>query len=355
MPARVPLWCWFVAGAAAVAGAQLHIVADRDWNPTALLHVGAYSPAAAVIARDFPALWVEPSAGHDGRFNYLIARHPAFWRADADTLSGIDGPGYRYGRVLYPLLAGMGGTLAPAATLAGLVLGQVVAGGAAAAVLAALARRQRLSAWFGVANLFNQGAYCSACLLTSDLPAHALALGGWACAEARRWRAAAGLFALAVLAKEYYALTPLALAAALAREGRWRVAALVGVVPLLPAAAWKAAVAAVLGVGGGGANFTWPGGGIVASAGSWDSRQAVAGALGVVLVAGALLAACSRRLPARLRLASAAWGLLGLCASDLVWGNPTDLLRVILPAWWLVTMAAFARPAPRPEPVTRRV
>jgi len=338
----VPSWCWFVAGAAAAGVAQLGFVADHDGNPTALLQVGADTPTRPVIARDFPHLWLEPTSGHDGRFNYLIARQPAFWRADADTLRGIDGPGYRYTRVLYPLLAGLGGTLPPAATLAGLMLVQVLAGGAVAALCATFARRHGLSAWFVVANLFNQGVYSAAVLLTCDLTAHALALGGWLCAEARRFRAAAALFALALLAKEYYAFTPLALAAALAAAREWRAAAWVGVVPLAPVLAWKAAVYAGLGFGGGGSNFTRPGGGILEAAAGWDVWLACVGALGVALVGAALLAACSARLPARLRLACAAWGLLGLCTGWTVWGNPADLLRVILPAWWLVAWAAFA-------------
>ncbi len=341
----MPPWCWFVAGAAAVAVAQLGFVLDHDRNPTALLQAGAESPARLVIARDFPDLWVEPTAGHDGRFNYLIARQPAFWRADADTLRGIDGPGYRYTRILYPLLAGVGGALPPAATLAGLALVQVLAGGAVAAASAALARRQGASGWFVAAALGNPGVYSSACLLTCDLTALALAVGGWVAVEARRVRAAAALFALALLAKEYYALMPLALAAAALGAGRWRDAAWL-VAALGPVLAWKAAVFAGLGFGGGGSNFTWPGGGFLEAAAGWNLELAAAGAVGLALIAAALGVAVSRRHPAGLRLACAAWGLLGLCAAWPVWGNPADLLRVVLPAWWLVAWAAFA---PRPK------
>ena len=337
----MPPWCWFAAGAAAVAVAQLGFVIDHAGNPTALLQVGADTPARPVIARDFPDLWVEPTSGHDGRFNYLIARQPAFWRADADTIRGIDGPGYRYTRVLYPLLAGLGGALPAAATLAGLALVQVLAGGAVAATTAALARRRGVTAWVVAATLCSPGLYSSACLLTCDLTALALAVGGWACADRRRVKSAAALFALALLAKEYYALMPLALAAT---AGRWRDSAWL-VAALLPVLAWKAAVIAGLGFGGGGSNFTWPGGGILEAAAGWNLELAGAGAVGMALVGAALAVAAWPRPPSPLRLACAAWGLLGLCAAWSVWGNPADLLRVILPAWWLVAWAAFDRRA----------
>ena len=350
MLARLPLWCWFVVGAAAVAGAQAVQVGACGWNATVLLRVGEHAPARHAIGRDLPGLWLDPYHGHDGKYNYLVARHPAFWRADAETLAGLQDPGYRYTRPLYPLLAGLGGTLPPRGTLAGLILVQVLAGGTLAAALAAFARRLGLPCLFVAANLFNPGIFSSACLLTSDLTALALTLAGWTCAEARRYRWAAGLFALAVLAKEYYALLPLSLAASLAWERRWRSAAVVGVLPVLPVLAWKAAVTAVLGGGEGLANFTRPGGGIAEAAGGWDGWSVWVGRLGVVLVAASLAAAVSGRLPVRLRLACAAWGLLGVCASELVWRDPTDLLRAIAPAWWLATWAAFARFAPRPNP-----
>lgn len=349
MLARLPLWCWFLAGATAVAGAQAVHVGQRGWNVTSLLRVGEDAPARTRIGRDFPGLWLDPFHGHDGKYNYLVAREPAFWHADAETLAGLQDPAYRYARPLYPLLAGLGGTLPPRGTLAGLVVVQVLAGGTVAAVLAVFARRLGLPAGFVVANLFNPGLYSSACLLTCDLTALALALAGWTCAEARRFRAGAGLFALAVLAKEYYALLPLALAASLAWERRWRAAAAVGVLPVLPFLAWRAAVRAVLGGGEGLANFMWPGGGITAAAGGWDWWFVGGGLLGVGLVTATLAAAGSRRLPARLRVACATWGLLGLCASELVWRDPSDLLRAVAPAWWLATWAAFAWFSPRPN------
>ena len=339
---RIPLGAWFFVGALVVAGVQAVHLSRCDWNPTALLQVGTGSPARGQIERDFPGLRLEPTLGHDGKYSYLVARAPAFWRADAETLANLQDPGYRYARPLYPLLAGLGGQLSPSGTLTGLVLVQILAGGLGAVALAAFARTQRLPIAFVAVNIANPGIAGSACLLTCDALAHALALLAWYCAEARRFRVAIPLFALALATKEYYALTPLARAAALAANGQWRRALALAILPAIPILCWKLELFAALGPGEGQGNFTWPGGGILASATLWSTRYAPVGLLGIGLVAGALTAACARRLPPRLRLACAVWGTLGLCLSELVWNDPNDLLRAIGPAWWFGSWAAFA-------------
>jgi len=338
----IPLWCWFLVGAATVGGAQAVHLGTRGWNVTAFLQVGEQSPARERIARDFPDLALAPQLGHDGKYSYLVAREPAFWLTDAAAREHLQDPAYRYSRPLYPLLAGLGGTLSPRGTLAGLLLVQVLAGGICGLALAASARSQRLPPAFAALNLLNPGLASSACLLTSDLLAHALSLGAWHSAAAGRRRTALGLFALALLAKEYYALTPLALACSFAIERRGRAAFAFGVLPLVPILLWKLAVTAALGVGEGQGNFTWPGGGIGAAAPKWSTAYAPAGALAIAVVLGCFIASVTPRLPAQLRWPCAAWGFLGLCTSELVWGDASDLLRALTPAWWFVSLAAFA-------------
>ena len=339
---RIPLGAWFLVGALVVAGVQGVYLSRSDWNPTAFLQVGTGSPARGQIERDFPELRLEPTLGHDGKYSYLVARAPAFWRADAETLANLQDPGYRYARPLYPLLAGLGGQLSPRGTLAGLILVQILAGGLGAVALTAFARSQNLPIAFVAVNIANPGIAGSACLLTCDALAHALSVLAWYCAKTRRVRLAIAIFAVALATKEYYALTPLALAASLAVHGHWRRALVLAILPPIPIFFWKLALFAVLGPGEGQGNFTWPGGGILASATLWTTRYAPVGLLGIALVAGALAAACCTRLPARLRWACAVWGSLGLCLSELVWNDPNDLLRAIGPAWWFVSWAAFA-------------
>src|SRR5262245_28509127 len=141
---RGPLAAWFLAGCGLVAAVQVGYLAERDWDATILLQVGAPSPARRILERELGPVAVSPGQGHDGKYFYLVARHPWFWTADAEQLDGVQDPAYRYGRPLYPLLAGLGGTLPPRATLAGLIAVQVLAGGLFAVALVLLARHNGL-------------------------------------------------------------------------------------------------------------------------------------------------------------------------------------------------------------------
>jgi hypothetical protein len=338
---RLPYWLWFLLGCGIVAGTQAGYLSTRDWNPTALLQVGTESPAKAEIGRDFPSLHLEPTQGHDGKYFYLIARHPGFWRLDAEARDGIQDPAYRYGRPLYPLVAGLGGTLPPAGALADLILVQVLAGGWYLVGIVGIARRVGMPAWAVWIGAANPAVTSSAVLLTSDLLAAALILGGLGCWVRSRAVPAIVLFAAAVLTKEYYALTPLVLGLSVFVRERRFVGAVVAVVPLLPLAGWRLALWAVLGPGEGAGNFTWPGVGIVAASGGWGHLRPL-GWLGVAVVLLAFAATLLRTadLP---RWQCAAWGALGLCASSLVWADPTDALRVLAPLWWFVLWAWTAK------------
>ena len=340
---RLPLAAWFSIGAAVIGCAQLIHLGTNGWNPTVFLHVGADFPARGRIERDFPGLDAGPNLGHDGKYNYLVAREPRFWRADPETLASLQDPGYRYARPLYPLLAGLGGNASPWGTLIGLILVQTFAGGLCGAALASFARTHHLPTAFVSVNLANPGLFSSACLLTSDLLAHALALTAWNCFDRGRFRLGVVGFALSMLAKEYYALTPLALTAAFAAQRQWRNAVAVAILPLVPIVAWKLALLAEFGAGEGQRNLDWPGWGFAESMPGWVGFRMPVGWLGISLVVGALAFAGNRRLPRQLRWACAVWSLLGLGASRLVWNDPTDLLRAIAPLGWLIAWACFRR------------
>jgi hypothetical protein len=339
---RRPLLVWFLAGCGLVMAAQVGYVLTRGGDPTVMLGVGPDSPARPLLERELGPLALAPTLGHDGKYSYLVARRPWFWRADPEALAGLEDPAYRYGRPLYPLLAGLGGSLPPRATLAGLVAVQVLAGGLLAVVLAALARHNGLPTPAVLVGLANPGAYYSGFLLTGDLLALVVVLAGVLGWQRGRVVASLALFAAAVLAKESSALAPLALAGSLAADRRWPAALAVAAIPLLPLAAWRLALLAALGPGEGAGNFTWPGGGILAAAGGWrwDALPRAGLALGVV---AAGLAAAVRASPPLLRWQCAAWGLLGLTASRLVWTDPADLLRVAAPLWWFAAWAWWPR------------
>lgn len=337
---RATLGAWFALGCGLVVAVQGGYLAERDWDATALLHLGEPCPARTRLERELGPITYAPHLGHDGKYFYLIARYPWFWQADAEVLEGLQDPGYRYARPLYPLLAGLGGTLSPLATLGGLIAVQVVTGGFFAVVLALLARRNDLPPLAVLLGLATPCVYSSSVLLTSDLLALTLSFYGVLFWQRTRLGWSVAIFAAAVLAKEYYALTSLTLAASVVlRHPRAAFALSLG--PLVPLVVWKVALAAQLGVGGGGENFTWPGAGILATASHWMNLRL--GALGVVLVLVALAAIVRPAQPIP-RWQCVVWGTLGLCASERVWIDPADLLRVVSSAWWFAIRAWWPRP-----------
>src|SRR5689334_5908995 len=71
---------------------------------TALLALGRTGgPSVRAALRDLPHAYVFPNGGHDGRFFYVIARHPFWFTHNAHLL---DIPAYRYRRILFPAIAG---------------------------------------------------------------------------------------------------------------------------------------------------------------------------------------------------------------------------------------------------------
>jgi hypothetical protein len=324
-------------GCGLVAATQAGYLSVRDWNLTAFLQVGPGSPAKDLLERDLGTLHLAPVLGHDGKYFYLVARHP--WPSGLDTMwrEAVQDPAYRFGRPLYPLVAGFGGTLSPGGTLAGLIFVQILAGGCYLIAIAGIARHAGLPAWVVAIGAANPAIYSSAVLLTSDLPATALVLAGVGCWIRRRVTLGLLLFAAAALTKEYYILTPAALAIAEFSRRQWRELTKLVLVPLLPLAMWKVIVRTHLGPAGGGENFDWTGRGIQAAMPGWEEVWPL-GVIALVVLALAAVAVV-RRTPAVPRWQCGAWGLLGLSTAAPVWGDPADVLRVLAPLWWFVVWA----------------
>jgi len=349
---RLPLWLWFLVGCGLIAGAQLRAISRENWNPTFLMHVGAEAIARGKIERELGNLALSGSLGHDGKYFYLIARSPWFWNADQETFDGVQDVGYRYARPLYPILSGLGGTLSPWGTLTGMIALQILAGGLYAIAMVGLARRNRLHSMVVVLGLCNPGGYMAALLLTSDLLALALVVAGVWAYQAQRSTLALALFMLAGLAKEYFLLTPLALALQLVLNRQWLAAVAYTIIPAIPMLLWKMGLWLTVGLGSGSGNFTWPGMGIIGAA-ETNWHDPTTPAMAVALVFFGLLAAVLgfSALP---RWQCAFWGALGITASDLVWGDPADLLRVVCPLWWFTLWSAYPWSKSTPTPLDYR-
>ena len=101
---------------------------------------------------------VSPKGGHDGQFFFSQAMDPFYLEPDVHAIY-LDRPVYRAQRMLYPLLAGLGGMAGAPATAWGLILVNVVALSVGSAITAMVALEMGLSAWFGLAFVFNPGLF----------------------------------------------------------------------------------------------------------------------------------------------------------------------------------------------------
>lgn len=304
---------------------------------------------------------IHHNIGYDGQFYYLLALNP-FGPHPALAGAMFDTPAYRAQRILYPFLVWLltlGGhaRYVPLAML----LVNFAAVVALAALAALVARRLGAAPSLGVIVVFYPGLLLSLGRDLSEPLALACALGGVACALDRRWRWAALLLSLAVLGRETTVVFGLALLAAallarvtplpvvrlpalrlVARE-EWRGATLAGLAPLVVGAAWQVILLLRWGQMGlfadGPKNIGAPLGGIREAMIRWPSlswpaiylftNQAEALYL---LALGALVAVAlaRQRSGAFLGLAWAAYLLMGLCLSAIVWIEDWAFMRAMM-------------------------
>jgi hypothetical protein len=170
--------------------------------------------------------------GYDGQFYYYMARLPGH-------LNGFDAPGLRYGRMLYPLLAGLlsvgQDALIPWALLAINVL--AVAG--TTVLLASMLARRGQAVLVSVVAVV----YCGQLLpelrdLADPLAVFLMVAALWAALD-RRWVLAAAFCALGTLTRETNLVVTVALLAPLLLARDWRRAAWFAAIALLPFAAWR--------------------------------------------------------------------------------------------------------------------
>lgn len=304
---------------------------------------------------------IHHNIGYDGQFYYLLALNP-FGPHPALAGATFDSAPYRAQRILYPFLVWLftlGGhaRYVPLAML----LVNFAAVVACAALVALIARRQGVAPSLAAMVIFYPGLLLSLGRDLSEPLALACALGGVICALDRRWRWAALLLSLAVLARETTALLGLALllAAVLARltplptlrlpavrlvaREEWRGAALAGLAPLLVAVAWQVVLLLRWGqmgvLAGGPKNVGAPFAGIYQALSNWPTlpwpleyyRTNQAEAL--YLLALAALVAYTLATQRRGGFLALAWGsylLLGLCLTAIVWLEDWAFMRAMM-------------------------
>lgn len=303
----------------------------------ALLSVGERSQLRPIIEEELGQVPLVPGSGHDGQMTYVIARHPVPKSQVADL---FDHAGYRYRRILYPLLGSGFGTFSPRFTLYGLALLAAAGFGLAATAMRKLADRFGLNVWVMAGIVANPGLWLSLKLMTPDALAFGLALAGtWLWLRRSTWPAV-GALALSCLTKEPYLLVVIGLAGwELTRPGR-SAARLVGlfVVPL-PLVIWSGWLSIQIGDGfAPRGNLGPPLVGLIGSLQAWlaspDPLLALLTMTAlVVTIAGALSVRSSL-----LAWLTWPWLAIALSSSDWVWALGNNAARAFAPLFLLAAI-----------------
>ena len=326
---------WAAIGAVASA-ILLWAQSEAVGGVEGLLQVGETSDVRPLIESELGTIPLAPGPGHDGQIYYAIAL----------DLSGeevgplLDHAGYRYRRILYPLLASGIGLLEGTPLLIGMIVVTIVSAAVATGATAYLATRVGISEWAALAVLLNPGMWLSIRLLTSDTLALALMTVGLMALGARATLPAAG-FALSTLAKDVFVVTPIGLGVGRGRR-RWGL----GGFSLLVLLAWMTWLTVTLGDGfTGRGNLALPFMGIIDGSANWpnlDAEEMVYLGFGLVTVLAGLVIGIGRS--SWLRWPILGWTGLALISSNWVWDFGNNAARAFAPLAVLIVLS-FGREA----------
>lgn len=334
---------WLLAGIIAAVFLQWTQVQSLGGRWDALVYVGEDAPGRAYLLSILPDLTLVPSVGHDGQTALIVATDPLM--TDPAAAEALDSAGFRYRRILFPLLAGLAGTLSPAAAISGMTIVAALAYAVTIAATAHLARGVRAH-WAVLAVAVAPGLWLSIRLLTVDALAIALLASALVALDLRRIRSAAVLFALAALTKEVYVVAALVAAFVSWRGRQPSDAAWLGGLPVLALGMWSTVVQLRVGEGfSPRGNLGAPLVGLVSSIDRWIDTGLSEVLLGGAVVASVGLAAATftrARWPLRLQVLP--WIVIGLLMSDWVWIIPGNAARALLPIWVLGAVTVFRAP-----------
>ena len=146
-----------LVGISLASGVALRLLSEADWDPTIFVAFGEDATATNEYAEErLGEVWLRTFQGHDGKFFFVQANDP--WVLDPEENAAIlDRPLYRSQRMLYPVLAGVGGVLAADGVVWGLLIINLFAVGLGTAAVGRLATEMGGSAWWGLSFVLNVG------------------------------------------------------------------------------------------------------------------------------------------------------------------------------------------------------
>lgn len=308
-------------------------------GPAAIIQVGDDSEVARFIEAELGPVPRFPALGHDGQAFYVIARQPF----GGPVILELDAPAYRFGRWLYPALAGGLGLFGPRTTMFGLAFWSAFGFGLSAAgtvmIGVTYGIRSRLVA---LGAFLNPGLMLAAVMSVADSLGLGLSLMAVAACRKEKLGVCVGLLTLAVLTKEQFIIFAIAIALNALLSGRWgRALWLIGV-PLIAILAFTGFLTVVFGGTGGVGHIVGPPlSGIVEAASGWAGQSSgLRRAAYLVLVGLPVLLAVALWSKDRLiLLMSAGWVAGGLLLGEVVWRKGTDAIRVLAAVWPLLALA----------------
>lgn len=330
---RVALWVG-VAGLVISTLLLLRFLSTTGWDPTVFLSVGEESGATREYVEDrLGEVHLRPAQGHDGKYFFVLANDP--WVLEPEESSAaFDRPLYRSQRIFYPIVAGVGGLLAPDAIVWSMLVVNLVAMAVGSWAVARIAQEMGGSSWIGLAFALNLGFISEIAIDGAGVVAAALAFVALLLVLKRRMAPAAAALALSALTREAMLIAAAGAAFWLWREGRRRESLIAFATPLGAVVAWAGYLRLRISVDGGADQVIEIGAplvGLFRSVGDWlsdplDLATGVAMILVMILFTWRVLR--SREL--------VGWAFLGFVAlgivfTDFVWTSWFDISRALAP------------------------
>lgn len=328
MSSKRAFWKWSAIGL--VTALLLVWAQSRAVDGVAgMLQVGETSALRPVIEQQLGNVPLVAGPGHDGQIYYSIGLD-----LDGSQVGPLlDHAGYRYRRILLPLLASLFGTIDGWGLLWGQVLVCVISMAVACGLAGALIHRSGRNELLTLAVVLNPGMWLSVQFLTADVLSVALMVGALYGLVFGRTRSGSALFSLSVLAKDVSLATPVPLGAKRGVRG-------LAAIPTVALLAWMIVLTVRFGNGfAPRGNLDWPLAGITAATSNWgafDAREWLYLVFAIGSVCAGLVFSFRR---SWLRWPIAAWSALALISSNWVWDFGNNAARAFAPIVVLIALS----------------
>lgn len=322
------------------------LLSSVRWDASALMRVGQDDPVAVTtIEERLGQITVVPGLGHDGKYYFIQAADP-FLLQPLGNAAIEERPTYYAQRMLYSMLASLGGLLEAKEIVWSLVGVNVLAIGVGTWATGRLAMAMGASPWLGLAFALNPGVLMELIIDGPGIVAWALAALGLYLLVEGRFGSALVLFCAAVLARETMLLVTGGAGAWLWKSTRRRGSLLV-LGPAVAAGLWGLWIRVRLGV----PLLTFqseelglPFAGLRAAVLNWlhePGLSLVVGFAVALLLVGVGVQAVTR--PSLVSLSVVGFVALAPLLGLRVWANYFDITRAVLPVFTGFVLCAFAQ------------